>query len=140
MALLAEVFDLLGGQAGLQAAADDGDGSGHSAVVTDDLLHLQSGLHVLGVGHTVGDDGGFQSHNGLPGGNGLGNFGFYVQILVDVHRDNDLSELKFSYANAMRLRSAVALMAGLMVCRLSMAMDPAARPARADPRRSVPSR
>ena len=44
------------------------------------LLDLQGGLHVLGIGHAVGDDGGLQSDDGLTGGNGLGDFGVYVQI------------------------------------------------------------
>ena len=46
--LLAQVFDLLRGEAGLQAAAQDGDGGGNGPVGPDDLLHLQGGLHVLG--------------------------------------------------------------------------------------------
>jgi hypothetical protein len=33
----------------------------------------------------VGDDGGFQCHNGLAGSNGSGYFGIDVQILVHVH-------------------------------------------------------
>ena len=82
VALLAEVFDLLGGQAGLQTAADDGDGRGDRARVADDLLDLEGGLHVLRVGHAVGNDGGFERHDGLTGGKGLSNLGGDIQILV----------------------------------------------------------
>ena len=71
-ALLAEVLNLLCGQTGLQTAADDGDGRGDGAVLADDALDLQSGLHILRIGHAVGDDGGLQSDDGLTGGNGLG--------------------------------------------------------------------
>ena len=84
LALLAQVLDLVLGQAGLQAAAQNGDGSGDCAVGTDDLLDLEGGLHVLGVGHPVGDDGGFQGYDGLALGHGLGNFGIHVKILIQV--------------------------------------------------------
>ena len=85
LTLLAQVLDLLGAQAGLQAAAQDGDGRGHRAVVPDDLLHLQSGLYVLGIGHAVGDDGGLQSHHRLTGRNSSGYFRGYIQKLVQIH-------------------------------------------------------
>ncbi len=85
LALLAQVLDLLLGAAGLQAAAQDGDGGGHRAVVPDDLLHLEGGLHVLGIGHAVGDDGGLQGHHGLAGSDGLGHLGGHVQILGEIH-------------------------------------------------------
>ena len=84
LALLAQVLDLVLGQAGLQAAAQNGDGGGDCAVGTDDLLDLEGSLHVLGVGHPVGDDGGFQRHDGLALGQGLGNFGIHVKILIQV--------------------------------------------------------
>ena len=85
LTLLAEVLDFLCGQTCLQAAADDGDGGGHRAVLADDLLDSQSGLHVLGVGHAVGDDGGFQSDHRAALCDGSSNFGIDVQILVHVH-------------------------------------------------------
>ena len=91
-ALFAEVFDLFLGQAGLQAAADDGNGGGHRAVLADDLLHIQGRLHVLGIGHAMGDNGGFQRHNGLPGGDGSGDLGIDVQILIHVHMLQFLSK------------------------------------------------
>ena len=81
---LAQIVDLLGGQAGLQAAADDGDGGGHGARVADNLLDLERGFDVLRVGHAVGNDGGFERHDGLAGGKGLGNLGGDIQILVHV--------------------------------------------------------
>ena len=139
-ALLAEVLDLLSGQTGLQAAADDGDGSRHSTVLADDLLNVQSGFHVLGVGHTVGDDGGFQGNNGLAVGQSLSDFGIDVQILVHVHSCTFLSFLKKPCYRCIRLRRPAADMAELMVSEDSMAMEPAARPARAVSRRVMPSR
>ena len=78
----AEVVDLILGKARLEAAADDGDGRGHGARLTDDALDLERGLHVLGIGHAVGNDGGFERHDGLTGGKGLGNLGGDIQILV----------------------------------------------------------
>ena len=86
---LAEIVNLLGGEARLQAAAQDGDGGGDGPVLPDDGLHLQGGFHVLGIGHAVGDDGGFQGHHRLSGFQGFLDFGGDVQILVHVH-DADL--------------------------------------------------
>lgn len=54
-------------------------------VFPDDLLHLQSCLHILGVRHSVGDDGRFQSNHRLPLGNGLRHLGFNIQILISMH-------------------------------------------------------
>ena len=82
---LAQVIDLSLGQAGLQAAADDGDGGGNGTIFADDLLHVQSGLHVLGIGHAVGDDGGFQSHHGAALVQSLLHFGSDVQVFVQRH-------------------------------------------------------
>ena len=82
---LAQIVDLGLGQTGLQAAADDGDGGGHRAVLADDLLHVQSGLHVLGIGHAVGDDGGFQSHHGAALVQSLLHFGSDVQVFIQRH-------------------------------------------------------
>ena len=87
LALLAQILDLLGGEAGLQAAAQNGDGGGHRAVVADDLLHLEGGLHVLGVGHAVGDDGGLQGDHGLARGHSGGYFRGDVQIRIEIHGD-----------------------------------------------------
>ena len=90
-ARLAQVINLLVGEARLQAAAQDGDGGGDGPVLPDDALHLQSGFHVLGIGHAVGDDGGFQGHHRLPGFQGFLDFRGDVQILVHVH-DADLQK------------------------------------------------
>ena len=87
-ARLAQVINLLVGEARLQAAAQDGDGGGDGSVLPDDGLHLQGGLHILGIGHAVGDDGGLQGHHGLSGGQGLLDLGGDVQILVHVHNDD----------------------------------------------------
>ena len=81
-ARLAQVLDFLPGAARLQPPADHGDGSGSRAVLPDDVLHRQGGLHILGVGHAVGDDGGLQGHHGLAGGKGLGHLVRNVKILV----------------------------------------------------------
>lgn len=91
-ALLAEVLDLLGGQAGLQAAADDGDGSGHCAVFADDAFDLQSGLNVLRIGHTVGNDGRFERDNGLALCDGLCDLGLHVKIFIQ-HDENSFITL-----------------------------------------------
>ena len=82
---LAEIVDLSLGQTGLQTAADDGDGGGHRAVFADDLLHVQRGLHILRVGHTVRDNGGFQSHHGAALVQSLLHFGSNVQVFVQRH-------------------------------------------------------
>mgnify|MGYP002690924152 CR=1 FL=1 len=78
----AQIVDLLGGQTSLQAALDDGDGGRHSAVFTDELLHVHSGLHILGIGHTVGDDGALQSHHGTALCHSLLHLGRYIQITI----------------------------------------------------------
>ena len=71
--LLAEVLYLILAEACLEAAADDGDGRGHCAVVAYGLLHAQGRLHVLRIGHAVGDYGGLEGHYGAPGRKGFGN-------------------------------------------------------------------
>ena len=82
---LTQIVDLGFGQTGLQTAANNGDGGGNGTVFADDLLHVQSGLHVLRIGHTVGDDGGFQSHHRAALVQGLLHFGSDVQILIERH-------------------------------------------------------
>ena len=139
LALLAEVFNFFRSQTGLQPTADDGDGGGNGAVFPDNPLHVQSGFHILGIGHTVGNDGGFQGNDGLALGNGGGNFGIDVQILVQFHT-NHIPLLRLKVQPFIRAFSAWADMAGLMVSADSMAMAPAARPARAVASRSLPSR
>ena len=52
------------------------------ARLADDALDLERGLHVLEIGHAVGNDGGFERHDGLTGGKGLSNLGGDIQILV----------------------------------------------------------
>ena len=82
VAALAQIVNLLGGQARLQAAADDGDGGGDGAVFADDLLHVQSSLHILGIGHAVGDDGALQSHHGTALGHCLLHLRCDIQITI----------------------------------------------------------
>ena len=79
---LAQIVDLVRGEASLQPPADDGDGGRHGAAVTDDLLHLQSSLGILRIGHTVGNNGALQSYNGLTLVQGLLHLGGDVQITV----------------------------------------------------------
>ena len=79
---LAEVLDLLMAQTSLEAAADDGDGCGDCAVVTDGLLDKERGLNVLGIGHAVGDDGALKSDDGAAFVQRGLDFGGNVQILV----------------------------------------------------------
>ena len=79
---LAEVFDLVTAEARLEAAADDGDRGGHGAVVADGLLDQQRGLHILGVGHAVGDDGALQRDDGLARVERGLYFGGNVKILI----------------------------------------------------------
>ena len=81
---LAQIVDLLGGQTGLHAAADDGDGGGHRAVFTDDLLHVQGRLHILGIGHAVADDGALQRHHGLAILQGLLYLRGNIQITIHI--------------------------------------------------------
>ena len=80
----AEVVDFFLGKTGLEPSADDGDGRGHGARVADNSLDLECGLDVLRVGHTMGNDGGFERHDGLAGFERLGDLGGDVQILVHV--------------------------------------------------------
>ena len=82
---LTQIVDLGFGQTGLQTAADDGDGGGNGTAFADDLLYVQSGLHVLGIGHAVGDDGGFQSHHGAALVQSLLHFGSDVQVFIQRH-------------------------------------------------------
>ena len=82
---LAQIVDLGFGQTGLQTAANNGDGGGNGTVFADDLFHVQGSLHVLRIGHTVGDDGGFQSHHGAALVQSLLHFGSDVQVFVQRH-------------------------------------------------------
>ena len=79
-ALFAEVFNLLRGQPRLQPPADDGDGGRHGAVFPDDALHAERRFHVPGIGHAVGDNGGFQRHHRLAGRQRFRNFLTQIQI------------------------------------------------------------
>ncbi len=59
-----------------------GNGGGHRSILPDDPLHLQRRLHILGIGHTVGDDGDSRATTGLPWATALGHFGVHVKILI----------------------------------------------------------
>ena len=82
---LTQIVDLGFGQTGLQTAANNGDGGGNGTVFADDLFHVQGSLHVLRIGHTVGDDGGLQSHHGAALVQSLLHFGSDVQVFVQRH-------------------------------------------------------
>ena len=86
-ALFAQVFDLFRRAADSDLSLDDGNGGGHSTVFTDDLFHVQRGLHILGIGHAVGDDGGFQGHNRFAGSQGFlhlrGDGKVFAQVIHD---------------------------------------------------------
>ena len=102
VALLAQILDLLGGQTGLQTTAQNGDGGGHGAVLADDGFDLESGLHILRVGHAVGDDGGFQGDDRLAGGDGGGHLGGDVEILVHRHLNDLHKKMKIKIEKAER--------------------------------------
>ena len=77
------------GQAGLHAAVDHSHGGGNSAQITNDLFNALGKLVVLGIGHAVAQNGAFQCHNGLTGGNGLGDFGGDIHILLEIHHNTN---------------------------------------------------
>ena len=60
---MAQLFELRIRQANANFAVDDGDGRWHRAAITDDLLDFACSLHVLRVGHTMRNDGGFERHD-----------------------------------------------------------------------------
>ena len=82
---LAHDLQLLGRQADLQLAADDGGGGGNGALSADDFLNLVREFNVLRIGHTVAENGGFERDDGLAGSDSLGDLGGDGQILFDVH-------------------------------------------------------
>ncbi len=53
-------LELLVGEADVDSACDDGDRGGNRAVSTDDVLEVAGALDVLGIRHSVGDDGRFE--------------------------------------------------------------------------------
>ena len=87
---LAQVVDFLRAQARFQPAADDRDGGGDRTVVPNNLLHVQRCLHILGIGHAVGDDGGLQSHHRAALIQGLAHFRRNVKILVEHENDSSV--------------------------------------------------
>ena len=128
VALLAEVGDLLLGEARLQAPADDGDGCRNRAVFADDALDVQRSLHVLRIGHAVGDDGGLQGNHGPA----------RIQRRLDLRRDIQIG-IQIHVRYLLRLhRAAIAailsckifsLISGFTVSMDSTAMEAAAMPA-----------
>ena len=88
LTLFAEIFNFLFGQTGLQPTADNGDGGRYRSVIPNDFFHLQCGFHILGVGHSVGDNGTFQCDHRLALSNGLCYFRFYIQKTI--YRDHNL--------------------------------------------------
>ncbi len=69
-------------QTHLEAAIQNGDSGRHGAVVAHHLLDLARRLHVLRIGHAVGDDGGLQGHHRLAGGQRGGNFRLDIEVSV----------------------------------------------------------
>ena len=59
-----EIFDFFVGKADFELAADYCDCCGDCSFGTDDFFNVPCGIYVLGIGHTVADDGGFQSDDG----------------------------------------------------------------------------
>ena len=84
-ALFAKIFDLFLGNANAHLAAQNGDGGGNRAVFTDDGFNRQRGLHILGVGHSVRNDGGLQSHDRLIMFNSFLYFVRYPKIILQIH-------------------------------------------------------
>ena len=70
----AELFQFVRGQPHVDPALEDGDGGGHRAFPADQGLHVPRGLDVLRIGHAVGDDGGFQGHEGASLVHGFDDF------------------------------------------------------------------
>ena len=95
---LAEVGDLLLGQAGLQAAAEDGDGGGHCAVVAQGLLDEQRRLHIFRIGHAVGDDRALERDDRAAVCERLLHLGCDVQIFVQIHIKNLLVDSSDRFA------------------------------------------
>ena len=79
---LAEVLYFLIGESRFEAAADNGDGRGDCAVFTYGLFDEHSGLNILRVRHTVGNDGALQRDDGLAGIQRFLNLRCYVKILI----------------------------------------------------------
>ena len=89
LALLAEILDLLFGEADLDPSLDDRNRRGDRAVVADDLLDLECGLHVLRVFHAVRDD------RRLEGDDRLALLESLLDVRKEVHGDVQLSALHF---------------------------------------------
>ncbi|MPN34782.1 hypothetical protein SDC9_182276 [bioreactor metagenome] len=85
----AQIVDLLPGKTRLQAALDNGNGGGNGPVIPDDFLHVQRRIHVLGIGHAVGNDGGFQRHDGFARIQRGAHFGSDIQIFIQ-HNDSSV--------------------------------------------------
>lgn len=66
-------------EADMQLALEHGDGGRGGAGVAHRLLDLAGGLQVPGRGHTVGDDGAFERHDGARLGAGGGDLGRELQ-------------------------------------------------------------
>ena len=79
---LAEVLDLLGGEAGLESAADDGDRRGHRAVIAYRFLDQHRRFDVFRIGHAVGDDRALERYDGLAFRQRLLYFGGDVKIFI----------------------------------------------------------
>ena len=125
---LAHDEQLVGVQADLQLAADDGGRRRDRALGTDDLFDLMGKLHVLRIGHAVAENGGLQRDDGLAGGDGFLNFRGNRQIIFQIHMNNSFQmgiQTQIRCASRMS-SSSETLMFGLMVRSCDSAAIPAA--------------
>lgn len=75
---LGEGLELVGGEADMDLAGEEGDGGGRGAAVTDGGFHILGCFEVLGVGEAVGDDGTFEGDDWFAVGEGGFDGGVYV--------------------------------------------------------------
>ena len=125
---LAHNEQLFSVQTDLQLAAHDRGRRGDSALCADDFFDLVRELHVLRIGHTVAQNGGFQCDDGLARVDGLLNFRGNRQIILQIHMNNSF---QMGVQDQMRCASRISssrgmLMFGLIVRSCDTAAIPAA--------------
>jgi hypothetical protein len=80
---LAESLDLVGREAGLQVAFNDADRRRYRAGIAHRGFDGHRGFDISGVGHAVADDGRFERHHGVAGGEGRSDLGCDLQVLFN---------------------------------------------------------
>jgi hypothetical protein len=60
----AQLFNLIGAKAYLKSAVQDSNRGGKGPVFPDGFFYFQSGLHIFRIGHSVGNNSGFQGNYG----------------------------------------------------------------------------